>query len=185
MNNAKNIVVCILVFLTCALAPQAVRAEPYTTILNSGDSANRLDIVILGDGYTSAEMSKYRSDAQSFVDYMFAQMPFSTYKNYFNVHRIDVVSAESGASKPDAQPTPIVKNTALSATYNCGGTGRVICINQTAANNIVAASVAANQRDLRIVIINDIRFGGSGGGVRNSSNLSDHQPRHMVRSPYA
>ena len=68
MNSSKTIVVCTLVVFIMALIPQAVRAEPYTTIFSSGDSANRLDIVILGDGYTSGEMDKYRSDAQSFVD---------------------------------------------------------------------------------------------------------------------
>jgi hypothetical protein len=166
MNNAKTIVVCIPVFFMWALIPQIVRAEPYQTIYSSGDSANRLDIVILGDGYTSGEMDKYRSDAQSFVDHLFAQTPFAPYKNYINVHRIDVVSAESGADQPDAQPTPIVKNTALNAAYTCGGgAARLLCINESAANSIVAASVAANQQDLKVVIVNDTRYGGGSSGA--------------------
>lgn len=80
MNSVKTIVVCTFVVFMLALIPQAVRAEPYTTIFSSGDSANRLDIVVLGDGYTSAQMDKYRSDAQSFVDHLFAQPPFSAYR---------------------------------------------------------------------------------------------------------
>lgn len=35
--------------------PQIASAEPSETIINNGDPANRVDIAILGDGYTAAE----------------------------------------------------------------------------------------------------------------------------------
>jgi IgA Peptidase M64 len=43
-----------------------------TTVLNNGDPANRVDLAILGDGYTAAEMSRYAAHAQQLVQALFA-----------------------------------------------------------------------------------------------------------------
>src|SRR5689334_6002111 len=77
-----------------AVCPPAF-GEPVTTIRNNGDPANRVNMVILGDGYTSAELGKYAADAENAVTGFFAQEPFKEYQRYFNVFRVDVVSAES------------------------------------------------------------------------------------------
>jgi IgA Peptidase M64 len=105
-----------LVLLTGGLP--GVWGAAVTTVLNNGDPANRVDLAILGDGYTAAEMSRYAAQAQQLVQALFAQEPFLEYQRYFNVHRIDVVSAESGADHPEWTP-PALKNTALGATYAC------------------------------------------------------------------
>ena len=41
---------------------QIASAEPVETIINNGSAANRVDIAILGDGYTAADMQKYKTD---------------------------------------------------------------------------------------------------------------------------
>jgi hypothetical protein len=142
--------------------------EPVTTIRNNGSSANRVDLVILGDGYTSAELGKYATDAEQAVQGFFAQEPFKEYQKYFNVHRVDVTSAESGADHPENTP-PTSKNTAFDATYNCGNIERLICVTvskvQTALNN----SVRADQRDMVLVVVNDTKYGGSGGSISVAS----------------
>src|ERR687884_596192 len=139
MTHVKKILTRAFGLSLLVCISQAARAEPVTTLVNNGDSANRLDIVIMGDGYTSGEMNKYRSDVQTFVNYMFSQEPFAPYRYYINVHRIDVVSAESGADKPDFSP-PVYKNTALGAYYNCASVQRLICIDVNTANAVLAAS---------------------------------------------
>src|SRR4051794_26550661 len=73
-----------------------VVAQTITTVINNGPSSNRIDIVIIGDGYTTADLGKYATDVQTFVLDIFQQQPFSEYKSYFNVHRVDAFSAESG-----------------------------------------------------------------------------------------
>ena len=45
-----------LVALLCAVAGRA-NAEPVTVLQNTGSSTNRLDLVILGDGYTATELA--------------------------------------------------------------------------------------------------------------------------------
>jgi hypothetical protein len=155
-----------LCLLAVACLARAAAAEPVQTIVNNGDPANRVDIVILGDGYTAAEMSKYQSDIQQFVQLMFQQEPLKEYQRFFNVHRIDVVSAESGADHPENGTS---RNTAFDSTYNCQGIQRLICANTFKASTVASNSLAPAQIDLIIVIVNDPVYGGSGGSIAVAS----------------
>jgi hypothetical protein len=149
--------------------PQIALAEPVETIINNGNAANRVDMAILGDGYTSGEMQKYRDDVQSLMTRFFNEAPFSEYRNFFNVHRIDVVSSQSGADHPERS---FFVSTALDATYNCSGIQRLICVNLGKVNTILGNSVAPSQRDLVFIIVNDPEYGGSGGSVAVTSTNS-------------
>src|SRR5262245_21749701 len=102
---------------------QPVFAEPVVVIRSTGSSTNRVDVVILGDGYAVADQAKFASDAQTFTQGLFAQEPLHEYENYFNVRRVDVISPQSGADHPERTP-PVSVNTALDAAYNCGGIQR-------------------------------------------------------------
>ena len=146
--------------------PQVALAEPVETIINNGSPENRVDIAILGDGYTAAEMQKYKDDVQALMTQFFNNEPFREYRNFFNVHRIDVISSQSGADHPERS---FFVNTALDATYNCQGVQRLICVNISKANTILGNSVAPAQRDMTFVIVNDSEYGGSGGSVAVTS----------------
>jgi hypothetical protein len=155
-----------LCLLAVVCLARAAAAEPAQTIVDNGDPANRVDIVLLGDGYTAAEMSKYQSDIQQFVQLMFEQEPLKEYQRFFNVHRIDVASAESGSDHPENGTS---RNTAFDSTYNCAGIQRLICANTFKAANVAAASLAPAQIDLIILIVNDPVYGGSGGAIAIAS----------------
>jgi hypothetical protein len=147
-------------------------AEPVTTIRNNGSTSNRVDIVVVGDGYTAAEMAKFATDTEVFVSKLFADQPFMEYRNYFNVHRVDVASAESGADHPDRTPQ-VFKNTRFDATYNCSGIQRLICVNVSKVNTVLSASVTPEMRDVVLVLVNDPEYGGSGGAVAVASTHAD------------
>lgn len=140
--------------------------EPVATIRNNGDPGNRVDFAILGDGYTAIELEKYASDVENFVNGFFDQEPFKEYKNYFNVHRVDVVSNESGADHPERG---VYKDTAFDATYNCAGIQRPICVNNFQVNTVLSNSLTPDRRDMILVIVNDSEYGGSGGAIAVSS----------------
>jgi hypothetical protein len=149
-----------------AAFPSGASAEPATLILGSGVSANRLDLVMLGDGYTAAELPKFASDVRTFVGGFFAQQPYAEYAPYFNVHRVDVASEESGASHPELG---VSRTTAFSAYYNCGGTLRRICVDISAVNSVLERSLPPESRELVMVLVNDPQYGGIGGAVAVSS----------------
>lgn len=158
----------LIIVLLILCLPQITLAEPFETIVDNGSAANRVDITILGDGYTAAEMQKYRNDVQTLMAQFFNNDPFREYRSFFNVHRIDVISSQSGADHPERVPATFV-NTALDATYDCNGTQRLICIDFSKANTIVGNSVAPAQRDIVFVIVNDPTYGGSGGAIAVTS----------------
>ena len=116
----------------------AAQAEPVTAVRLNG-SSNRVDIVVLGDGYTSAEIAsgKYANDVETFVQRIFAQEPYLEYQEFFNVRRVDVTSAESGSDHPELG---IARTTALDSTYNCSGIQRLICVNVTKVNDVLSRS---------------------------------------------
>jgi hypothetical protein len=152
----------------CALG---VSAEPFETIQSNGDPANRVDIAIVGDGYTAAEIGKYKTDVQAFLKGFFAEEPFKEYQKYFNVYRVDVISSQSGADHPERSPALFV-NTAFDATYNCANIQRLICVDTTKVNAALSRSLAPSQYDVKIVIVNDSEYGGSGGSVAVASTNS-------------
>ena len=155
------------------VAAVAAHADPVTTIRFSGSSANRVDIVILGDGYTAAEIAsgKYAADIETFVQRVLAQEPYLEYQSYFNVRRVDVMSAESGSDHPELGT---FRNTALDGTYNCSSIQRLVCVNQTKVNDVLSRSaLAATERDIILIVVNDTTYGGSGGSVAvSSTNVS-------------
>jgi len=148
------------------LISMKVQAEPFETIINNGPSQNRVDIAVLGDGYTAGEQDKYKNDVQIFLQGFFAQEPFHEYQRYFNVHRIDVTSNQSGADHPDRS---VFVDTALDGSYGCGGIERLLCVNTGKVNLIIANTLSPTQHDMTLVIVNDAEYGGSGGSIAVAS----------------
>ena len=162
-----------------------------TTLINSGSSSNRVDVVFLGDGYTSMDLTTgtYDNHINSYINYFFSNSlntdPFYRYHNYFNIHKIDVVSNESGADVPSKG---IFRDTALDATYSFDGvTERLLYINSSKANTVRNAALATAQftAEMQFVTVNDARYGGGGGayavfagGNASASEIALHEVAH-------
>ncbi|MFU8802662.1 MAG: M64 family metallopeptidase [Bradymonadaceae bacterium] len=67
------------------------------TIIETGPSADRIEIAILGDGYTAAERTKFELDAQAVAHRLLETSPFSEHREFFNIRTVWTPSAESGA----------------------------------------------------------------------------------------
>ncbi len=144
-------------------APRAARFKA-TALMQNGPPASKVDLVILGDGYAKEEMEKFRKDAQHFNDIMFSITPFKERKQDFNVWMIEVISEESGISKPDKN---IWKSNALGAIYNTFGSARYVLTTANAALRDIAGQVPYEVINL---LINDERYGG--GGIYNQYNTT-------------
>jgi hypothetical protein len=138
------------------------------TIMNNGASSNRIDIVFLGDGYTSSELATtYTNHANSLVSYLFNDslltQPFGRYESFFNVHLIDVASNQSGADNPGTGTT---RDTALNSTYFYDGqTERLLYVDDTVANSALSAGLSGTSidADMKFVTVNETKYGGGGG----------------------
>ena len=73
---------------------------PLIEIQKSGDPADKVDFLILGDGYTAAERGKFEKDARRLLEIMFATSPYKERRRDFNVWALCPAAEESGISRP-------------------------------------------------------------------------------------
>jgi hypothetical protein len=92
-------------------------------IQNMGDPASKVDFVILGDGYTAAELKKFEADARRLTEVLFATSPFKEHRREFNVWGLCPPAAESGISRPS---TGVYRDSPLGATYDAFGSERYV-----------------------------------------------------------
>ena len=128
-------------------------------IWENGSPHDKVDILILGDGYRKEDMEKFRKDARHFNDVMFSTSPFKERKREFNVRTIEIVSQDSGIDKPDKN---IWKNTPLGTMYNTFGSARYVLTEEDKSLHDIAA---AAPYDFILILVNDNRYGG--GGIYN------------------
>ncbi len=125
----------------------------------SGDPHKKVDVVIIGEGYTKDEKSKFEKDLKHFTDLFINQEPYKSLKDNFNIYGIFKASIDSGCDNPGAG---IYKNTLLSTTYYSLGSERYILTEDNKALRDVAANVPY---DAIYIMINESRYGG--GGIYN------------------
>ena len=146
-------------------APSVVRADvrpagTIWTLVENGPAAEKVDLLLIGDGYTAAEMPKFHADAARLVKALFAVEPYRSRQSDFNVRAIDVASSESGINRPQAG---VFRRSPLATTYNVFGTDRYVL----AGDNRTLRDVAsAAPYEFIEILVNDRTYGG--GGIFNA-----------------
>jgi hypothetical protein len=145
-----------------------------TEIYTGGDPHNSVDLAFIAEGYKADEMKKFREDVKKMADYLFSEVPFSEYKNRFNIWAVEAISQESGTDIPGEG---IYVNTALNSSFYTFDIDRYLTTSDIKSVNDFAAVVP---HDNIIVLINSPRYGG--GGVYNyySGITSGHQLSNKV-----
>jgi hypothetical protein len=131
-------------------------SAPVSDVMVNGDSHEKVDLVILGDGYTADEMEKFHRDVKHFTDVLFGTSPFKEKKKCFNVRSVDVVSPQSGIDQPDVHQ---YKGNALGTTYNTFGSARYVL---TEDNRLLRDYASLVPYDYLYIIVNAKRYGGGG-----------------------
>ncbi len=105
MNRLRTFLTLSLVFVVIlAAASLAIDAAPrqdpaqatVVPIQVTGDPSARFTLVVLGDGYTASEQAKFRTHLDKHLNILWSLEPFRSYRNYFNVYAVEVVSPQSG-----------------------------------------------------------------------------------------
>jgi len=130
-----------------------------TKVYYSGDPSTNVDLVFIAEGYTASEMTKFRDDVKKMADILFAEAPFTDYKDKFNIYAVEAVSAESGTDIPGERS---YVNTAVNSSFYTFDTDRYLTTQDIKSVNDYAALVP---HDNIIVLINSNKYGG--GGVYN------------------
>ncbi|MFJ7936407.1 M64 family metallopeptidase [Sporosarcina sp. NPDC096371] len=155
----------------------------------TGPPAERLNLIILGDGYTEEEMDKFREDVDRNQNVQWSVEPFRSYRNYFNVYMVETPSKDSGISC-DPNDGNVRRETvfnlqyagscpadalARGVTYGAGGA--------QARNNIITNYVApllgisATAQNIQTLALgNTTTYGGIGGGDATTTGGSPQGP---------
>jgi hypothetical protein len=136
------------------------RVLGHQTLVDNGPRAQRWDLVLLGDGYTAAELPKYRSDAQAIVDHILATPPFNELLPAINVHRVDVASDESGAGD---RCTGVRRATFFTSEFCAFNIPRLLVADPLRAIDV--ATDAIPEMNATLLMVNTDTYGGSGGAV--------------------
>jgi len=134
------------------------------TLFENGPPAEKVDLLILGDGYTAAEMEKFHADAKRLADALFGEEPFRSRKADFNVRALDLPSAQSGVSRPQAG---VFRRPALSTHYSTFDSERYIL---TYDNRTLRDAASAAPYDFLAILVNERTYGG--GGIFNAQTTA-------------
>ncbi|HEX8282164.1 MAG TPA: IgA Peptidase M64 [Pyrinomonadaceae bacterium] len=132
---------------------------PLIEIQRSGDPSEKVDFLILGDGYTAAEASKFERDARRMTDVLFATSPFKERRRDFNVWALCPPAAESGVSRPS---TGIYRDSPVGSSYDAFGSERYVL---TFDNRALRRTAAFAPYEFVEILVNDRPYGG--GGIHN------------------
>lgn len=69
-----------------------------TTVLQTATIGNGIDIVLMGDAYSDRQIEDetYRRDMEYLYDNLFTEEPYKSFREYFNVYYVNVVSPNEG-----------------------------------------------------------------------------------------
>jgi len=132
---------------------------PVMGIQKNGDPTTKVDFLILGDGYTSAELGKFEKDARRLIDILFATSPFKERRNDFNVWAICPPANESGISRPS---TGIYRKNPVGSSYDAFGSERYIL---TFDNKAFREIASLAPYEFVEILANNQTYGG--GGIFN------------------
>lgn len=155
----------ILALLLAASLNAPARASEVEVLRDAGPPDKRFNIAVLGDGYRVEDQQLLRDNARAIVDYLFSVSPLRQYEQFFNVKLVHVISKDNGA---DHGSYGDYRDTALGAYFNCDNIDRLLCIDDGKAYLAAAADVP--EYNFAIVLVNDPKYGGSGGQVCVSSS---------------
>src|SRR5271170_5496172 len=124
-----------------------------------GDPANKVDLLVLGDGYTAAERPKFEKDARRFMEALFSTSPFHEHQKDFNVWGLCPAAAESGVSRPS---TGIYRRSPVGASYDTFDSERYVL---TTENRTMRDVASFAPYEFIEILVNGQTYGG--GGIFN------------------
>jgi hypothetical protein len=142
-------------------AQDVVRSQPPApakpiAIRVSGPSPQKVDLLILGDGYTQKDMQKFEADARRLSQHLFEVSPFKERAKDFNVWAMAVPTQEPGITRPS---TGVHHASALGTRYDIFGSERyVLTLDNRALRDIAQY---APYEFIEILVNNDT-YGGGG-----------------------
>ena len=172
-------------------------ADPdiYTVYGNAAETSQRINIVLVPDGYTYAEKGLMQSHAEAMVAHFRSKTPYKEHDPFLNYILVYAYSTQSGTDQCDCS---IISDTAMSTGFQasvpeCGNsTNRCLYYYENGCDpgslaNIAAAELRAPARDTTVIMVNTTRYGGCGGaravysaGNESAVEVATHELGHSL-----
>jgi len=122
----------------------------------NGPSPDKVDLLIVGDGYTNGEMKKFEAAARRLADHLFVTSPFKERARDFNVWAIALPTTASGVSRPS---TGVHHASPLGARYDIFGSERYVL---TTDNRALRELAQYAPYEFIEILVNNETYGGGG-----------------------
>lgn len=175
-GRATVIVTAAVTALSSAAMP-VLAADPrdatVVPVQITGHPAKRFNLVVLGDGYTAADMPKFRAHLAEHLNDLWTIEPFKSYRSYVNVYAVEIPSGESGVSCDPSSSSPR-RTTPLRMAFWSGcredGIQRLLTVDSTAAKTYADLVLGTNAENRQILALaNSDTYGGAGGAYATAS----------------
>jgi len=153
------------------IKPERVAEYKKFEVLNSGDPSVKVDIVIIPEGYTEAEMDSFKKDCERFSGYLFNSSPFRENKDKFNIWGIEAPSLESGTDIPKED---VWKKTLVNSSFYTFDLERYVMSYDNKAIRNVASNAPYDQI---YVLVNSDKYGGG--------SIYDHYSMCTINNKYS
>lgn len=191
MKMKNTFLLGILLFACLCLQAQVF---PTHSIINNGPDSNRINFVILPDGYTASELSDFQRDVVQLTRDLLLVSPFREYRSFINFYAIDVPSNQSGASHPgtatdESEPVFSVAtvDNYFGSTFDAFSIHRLL-VPMNSFNIFTVLATNFPDYDQAFVLVNSPFYGGSGGSIcafsthELASEISIHEIGHSFAS---
>jgi len=131
-------------------------AERVVPILENGDPAGKVDLLLLGDGYTDGEQDAFIARARELTEVLFSTSPFRERREDFNVWALAPAADDSGISRPS---TNTYRDSPVGATYDSFRSERYILTFNNKSMRRIASSAPY---DFIEILTNTDVYGGGG-----------------------
>ncbi len=129
------------------------------SLLESGPPSQKVDLLLIGEGYTEAEMPKLKKDVERLTAKLFATEPFKSRKKDFNVRVLELAAVKSGVHRPRTRDD---RRTVTGVEYNIFDSERYVL---TLDNKALRDAASSAPYDFIEILVNEKQYGG--GGIFN------------------
>lgn len=137
---------------------------PVSDIHISGKASEKVDIVLLPDGYTEAQKDLFMDDCRKFASELFSFSPYASNKDKFNIRAVWSASKDSG---PDIPGKGIWNKTCLSSSFYTFDSERYLMVNDFQGVRDLAGNAPY---DYIYILANTDKYGG--GAIYNFYGIS-------------
>jgi len=129
------------------------------SVIDNGPPPEKVDLLVIGEGYTEAEVPKFHKDVQRMIGKLFDTEPFKSRRKDFTVRALDLVESQSGVHRPRTNDN---RRTATGVQYNIFDSERYVLTLDDHRMRDVASSAPY---DFLEILVNERQYGG--GGIFN------------------